>query len=318
MRPRKIIQRSIVALIGAGLIVCALLRVATNMLLFPSWRGISKNLAVCPAEAARHWGHYCGNLRQSHSFAFSEIGVPSINGYQLPGWLIESAQNGEGPARGVIFLVHAGGSDRREGTRYIDFLLREHLDVVTFDLGCHGEAPCPVPGLTYGDRESRDVSSVYRYLIGRYDTVFAMGTSVGAAAILTALPEMSQLSGAIVENPLISFQRLIIDTPASRSVPRWFTNTLVTVTEFRGRFDGLANPMTSLKLVNKATIYFIHSKQDTVVPYQHTEELAAAYAGPKTVWISDRGEHTAIWEADPGLYEAKLSAFLRPTPNPKG
>jgi uncharacterized protein len=311
---RKILQRSAIVLISVGVLFCALLWFATNMLLFPSWRGVSKNLAVCPAEAARYWGQYCGNLRRSHSFAFSEIRVPSINGYQIPGWLIESAQIGAGPARGVIFLVHAGGSDRREGTRYVHFLLSEHLDVVTFDLGCHGEAPCPVPGLTYGDRESRDAFSVYRYLIQRYDTVFAMGTSVGAAAILTALPDMPHLAGAIAENPLISFQRLMTDTSASRSTPRWFINTLVGVTEFRGRFDGLVNPMTSLKLVNKTPIYFIHSKQDTIVPYQQTEELAAVYGGPKTVWISDKGDHTAIWDADPTEFEARLRTFLRPIP----
>jgi uncharacterized protein len=38
--------------------------------------------------------------------------------------------------------------------------------------------------------------------------------------------------------------------------------------------------------------------------YQQTEELAAVYAGPKTVWISDKGDHTAIWDADPMEFEA--------------
>ncbi len=87
------------------------------------------------------------------------------------------------------------------------------------DVGCDGEAPCPLPGLTYGQRESRDVLSAYLFLTSRYDKVLAMGSSVGAASILVALPEMPKLKGVIAENPMASFQKLIAESPAARSIP---------------------------------------------------------------------------------------------------
>src|SRR6266851_4258237 len=124
-----------------------------------------------------------------------------------------------GPAEGAIMLIHGGGSDRRELTRHVRFYLGRHLDVVTLDVGCDGEAPCPVPGLTYGQRESRDVLSAYLFLTSRYDKVLAMGSSVGAASILVALPEMPKLKGVIAENPMASFQKLIAESPAARSIP---------------------------------------------------------------------------------------------------
>ncbi|MEW5855397.1 MAG: alpha/beta hydrolase, partial [Myxococcota bacterium] len=123
---------------------------ASNQLLFPVWRGVSKDLSRCEPETAKYWGESCGNLRETRAFQFTEVRIPSMNGYDLPGWLVGTAANGMGPAQGAIMLVHGGGADRREGTRFVRFFLARSLDVLTFDLGCHGEAPCPVPGLTYG------------------------------------------------------------------------------------------------------------------------------------------------------------------------
>jgi pimeloyl-ACP methyl ester carboxylesterase len=282
----------------------------TNQLLFPSWKGTTKDLAACTAELAAHWGPSCGNLRSTHELELREVRVRSLNGYDMPGWLIGAEANGMGPAQGAIMLIHGGGSDRREVTRHVRHFLRRHLDVLTLDLGCHGEAPCPVPGLTYGHRESRDVLSAYLHLAGKYDRVMAMGSSVGAASILIALPGMPGLAAVIAENPMASFQRLITETPASRSVPGWLNRAFMGFTMLRGRFDGLLSAENALRLAKGTPIFFIHSKRDGLVPYQQTQELADLYGGPKTVWLPDNGDHGAIWDADHADYERKLTAFL--------
>lgn len=282
---------------------------ASSQLLSPSFRGLTK-LSVCKPETAKYFGEGCGNLRDTHQFKFSEIQIPTVNGYALPGWLIKTADNGMEPARGVIMLVPAGGSDRREETRYIQFFLSQKLDVLTFDLGCQGEAPCPVPGMTYGDRESRDVFSAYLYLTERYEKVYAMGTSVGAASILVALPEMPKLAGVIAENPMASFQRLIKEAPESKSMPSRATDLMINLAMMRGRFDGLLSPKNSLPLTKKTPIFFIHSKVDKVVSHQQTQDLADLYTGPKTVWFPEKGDHAAIWDADHAGYEKRVADFL--------
>lgn len=207
-------------------------------------------------------------------------------------------------------LVHSGGGDRREETRYVRFFLEQKLDVLAFDLGCHGEAPCPVRGMTYGHRESRDVLSAYLYLTRTYDTVYAMGTSVGAAAILIALPEMPDLAGVVADSAMVSFQRLIREAPEAQSMPGWGTDLLMGLTMLRGRFDGRLSAKSSLRLVNTTPILFVHSKDDEVVSYRQTQELAAAYAGPKTVWISESGSHAAVWDGNRSAYQKRLSDFL--------
>jgi uncharacterized protein len=307
---RKLIWAAIIVLVLLFALLGGGLWFASDQLLSPSFRGVTRDLSVCKPETAKYWGEGCGNLRDTHQFKFSEVQVPTVNGYDLPGWFVKAADNGMEPAQGVIMLVHAGGSDRREETRYIQFFLSQKLDVLTSDLGCHGEAPCPVPGMTYGHRESRDVLSAYLYLTDRYEKVYAIGSSVGAASILIALPEMPKLAGVIAENPIPSFQQLIREAPESQSMPGGGTELLINLAMMRGKFDGLLSPENSLRLVKTTPIFFIHSKGDKIVSYQRTQELADVYTGPKTVWFPEKGEHAAIWDADHADYEKRVTDFL--------
>ncbi|TGM03784.1 alpha/beta hydrolase [Leptospira barantonii] len=294
-------------------ILCAGLWSASNQLLFPSWHGVVKDLSVCKQEAETHWGKGCGNLRATKEFEFEEIKILSINGYELPGWRIETQKNGFPRSQGAILLVHGGGSDRREMTRHIRFFLKNKLDVLTFDLGCHGDAPCSVEGLTYGHRESRDVFSAYLYLLKKYKKVYAMGSSIGAGSILIALPQMPKLKAVIAENPMESFQRLIFDSPEAQSAPKKFVQAMIDLSMLRGRFDGLLSPKNSLRLENGVPIYFIHSQKDRVVSYRQTQELFDLYDGPKTIWLPDFGDHGTIRDINPEEYEQKLSHFLMRT-----
>jgi len=284
---------------------------ASGQLLAPSFKGLTKDFAVCSPETEKYFGTNCGNLRTTKQFAFDEVSIPSTNGYDLGGWLVTAAANQHTPAKGAIMLVHAGGSDRREDTRYIDFYLQQGLDVLTFDMSCSGESPCKTGGLTYGQRESRDVLSAYLYLTKKYEKVYAMGSSVGAASILIALPQMPQLAGVIAENPYVSFDRLVKEAKESKSLPAWAVDSMLSLAMIRGKFDAQQNPKTSLELASKTPLFFIHSKADTNTPYAQTQELLNAYPGPKTAWFPEQGEHALVWNTNQAAYEAEVGHFLK-------
>ena len=82
----------------------------------------------------------------------------------------------------------------------------------------------------------------------------------------------------------------------------------------RGRFDGLMSPERSVRLSKTTPVFFIHSMRDGVAPPQQTQALAEAYAGPKTAWFPDKGDHGAIWDVDHADYDQRLTAFLNGTP----
>lgn len=283
---------------------------SSSQLLSPSFQGLTRDFEECKEEAEEAFGPACGNLRKTGEFAFSEVSVPSVNGYELPGWLVRTAENSRGESKGAIMLVPAGGSDRREMTRHVEFYLDQGLDVLTFDLSCQGEAPCKVKGLSYGERESRDVFSAYSYLTDRYESVYAMGSSVGATSILIALPAMPELKAAVIENPYVSFERLIKEAKEAQSMPEWAVSNMIGLTESRGKFDAQQSPINSLAFAKSTPLFFIHSKADANTPYTQTEELFEAYSGPKSAWYPEEGEHSLIQNADKQTYEAKIADFL--------
>lgn len=284
---------------------------ASNQILFPKWKGITQNFSECSHEGELAWGSFCGNIRLTKEYRFKEITFLSMNGYELPGWLVGARDNGVLNEKGVVLLVHGGGSDRREVTRLIPMFLKEGLDVVSFDLSCHGEAPCVVPGLSFGIRESRDILSAYFYLSKRYQNILMYGNSVGASSLLITLPMLTNLKGIIVENPMISFEKLIFDAPESSSLPKWMVNILIGLVEVRGKFDTLMSPENSLPLVGNVPILFIHSKEDLIVSYQHSEKLMSLYLGPKELWITELGSHGKVWDANSVEYETKVRNFIR-------
>ncbi|PJZ85567.1 alpha/beta hydrolase [Leptospira harrisiae] len=290
---------------------------ASHQILFPEWKGITKDFSDCNSEGEKIWGKFCGNIRLTKSYRFQEVSIPSLNGYDLPGWLVPAHDNGILVQKGVILLVHGGGADRRELTRFLPFYLSQGFDVLSFDLSCHGEAPCRIPGLSFGNRESRDVLSAYLYLSQKYNHILMMGSSVGASSILISLPFLERVKGVILENPMLSFNRLILDAPESAALPSWMVRTLIELVTSRGKFDTLLSPENSLPLARNVPLLIIHSRKDSVVPYQHSISLAKLYSGPVQVWFPDLGSHGSVWEANQLEYETIVREFLRRNMNGK-
>lgn len=284
---------------------------ASGQILKPSFKGVT-DFVTCAPETEEFFGKQCGNLRNTEQYKFSEVKMTSENG-ELPGWLIKTADNGRGQSDGVIMLVHAGGSDRRQMTKLIDQYLDQKLDVLTFDMSCQGEAPCNRAGITYGERESRDVIAAYNFLLKQHDRVYAMGTSVGAAAVLIALPDMPKLAGAIAENPPANFKRLLKEAPEAQSMPAWFTDALASLAMWRGGFDGEKNAEEAMTQAKDAPIFFMHSKKDKTIAPAQTEDISAAYTGPKIIWLAEDGEHSGLWDTNRDTYKQKVTSFLQTT-----
>jgi len=96
-------------------------------------------------------------------------------------------------------------------------------------------------------------------------------------------------------------------------MPRWGIELLMQVAMMRGRFDGLLSPATSLSLATTTPILFIHSKQDKVVSFKQTQDLAGVYRGPKTVWLAESGEHSTVWNVNRVQHEKQIADFLSST-----
>jgi uncharacterized protein len=282
---------------------------ASSQILHPPGPGDIGKISGCREPSRAVWGDDCGRLTKRPDIDKQEMTFQSQNGYTLAGWRLRGSSSG--PSDKVLLYIPGGGSDRREASRYVDLALSLGYDLVAIDPACQGLSSCSKPGLSYGARESVDILSVVSKLKQNYTHIVVMGSSVGAASILIALPELD-VAGIIAENPMSSLWQLLRDAPEARDMPDWAITLLVQLTSWRGDFPFEPDALSAISRGDRVPVLLIHSKADQIVPPTHSERLAHAYPGRVTVWISEHGGHGAVWNADPTQYEVKVRDFLAP------
>lgn len=302
----------------------------TSQALYPGWQ--TKDLSVCPDHRIEGWGEACGNLRDQTRLKFEDVLLPTPRGYSVPAWYLSALENrgvlpaspGAGayrcpsPGRCAAFFVHGGGADRREGYRFAPYFLGRGFDFYMPDLVCHGEAACMRRGLSFGVREHLDALSVYNVLKdgGRYDVIIPIGTSVGGISILMALPEMIGVSAVVVENPMYSVRRFVLETKrAPAFFPPWYREFLYILLSLRGGFDATDGAAAGLRRAGESganvPVFLLHGTADDLIPLAHTREMYEEYKGPKELRIVEGAPHARLWNADPGEYERQLDLFFR-------
>lgn len=148
---------------------------------------------------------------------FEEVHFPAADGLRLAGWFIPGAARN----RATVLLVHGLHWNRLgntasdmlaglDGATPVDLmrlayaLHQDGFNVFTFDLRNHGQSAA-MPPVTMGLHEARDVMGALTYLESRADVspehVGAIGFSIGANALLYALPQTDGLKAAILVQP---------------------------------------------------------------------------------------------------------------------
>jgi pimeloyl-ACP methyl ester carboxylesterase len=304
-----------IALIALLLIGAGVWFFATSLML-PSWR--EDGIGHCEGYRRDTYGPACGNLAVNHLFKYVDVQLPTSRGYALPGWYVPHAANPgpdvglAAPSKSAVFYIHGAGSDRREGFKYLQYFLGRGFDVYLFDYICHGEAPCPVRGLSFGEREHKDVVDIIAYVKSRHAHVYGMATSMGAASLLMALPEAPPIDAVVVENPLFSFQRIVFESAAAPPyLPAWFRQLTIALTLRRAHFSGEQSPARALRgFVSPMPIVFLHSKMDKLVPYTHSVDLHAEYQGPKHLELFDTGRHARLWLTHEERFRQLLDTYF--------
>lgn len=150
---------------------------------------------------------------------YEEINFPARDGVRLAGWFIPAVNNGRHGA--TLILVHGWSWNRLgtmaedtlaslNGSAPVDFLRLAHslhhdgFNLLIFDLRNHGESAA-TPPVTFGWQEANDVLGAVDYVRTRTDVaphrLGAIGFSMGANAVLYAIPQTERLQAAVVVQP---------------------------------------------------------------------------------------------------------------------
>ncbi len=158
---------------------------------------------------------------QDKGIPFENVQFPAQDGLRVSGWFVPSStETKRGGA--TIVLAHGwqwnrvgfdGGNlfSNVTGSEAVDLLqliADLHVDgynVLTIDLRNHGESATAHP-VTFGQSEAKDILGALAYLHSREDVnsnrIGAMGFSIGANAILFALPQTELVTSALLVQPM--------------------------------------------------------------------------------------------------------------------
>ena len=253
------------------------------------------------------------------SLAVEEVVAPGPLG-DLPGWRFP----GEGDAADDwVVLVHGRGATRAETLRGVDVVVGEtgrSALVVTYrnDPG----APASPDGFGhFGDTEWLDLQAWLGWLEEVADPAsvtlygFSQGGSV-VGACLRRCEDTDEVTGAILDSPLLSMHATLELQAAGRDVPDPLIGPLLAATKavatLRGGPDfARLEHVEALAELDLPLLVF-HGRDDATVPVEPSQELAAA--DPAQVhFVPHDGDHVRAWNVDADGYTEAVVTFLRRT-----
>ena len=150
---------------------------------------------------------------------YEEVHFPARDGVRIASWFIPASNDTRKGA--TLILVHGWPWNRlgtmsedtistMNGSSPVDFLRLAHslhqegFNLLMFDMRNHGES-ASAPPVTFGLQEANDVLGAVDYVCARTDVaadrVGAIGFSMGANAVLYAIPQAEAIRAAVAVQP---------------------------------------------------------------------------------------------------------------------
>lgn len=242
----------------------------------------------------------------SADFPVEAVQIPGAGESTLHGWLAYGK-----PGGGVVLLVHSMRSNRLEMLSRARFLKERGYSVLFIDLQAHGETAGE--RITFGLKESENIEASVAFLRQTFpgERIGALGTSLGAAAIVLAWQDL-RLDAVILES-----LHPTIDEAVNNRLKLHFGNYGSVLLPLLLRqlsfyldtpMDAL-NPITRIDNIN-APLLLIAGTHDAHTTQPETERLYAAARTPKELWIVPGAGHFNMHTYAGREYEQRITGFL--------
>ena len=238
--------------------------------------------------------------------------------------IIDPAPAGSSPAA-TIFVLHGAYGQSRDMEKTASLLAAGGYRAVLVDLRGHGRSTGE--RITYGVRESQDLSQVIDFLAARglvSGEIGAYGFSFGAATAIQLAGRDRRVRVVVAVAPFSSLEAasghlMRSKLPGAKyyATDQWVNRTLAEAGR-QGGFDyRQANPAAALANTD-ARVLLIHGAADDIVkPYHSTELYRAAYGRSNVVFIEGAGHNDLAADAT-GVAAAKgrdwFDRWLKPAP----
>ena len=203
----------------------------------------------------------------------------------------------------VIYL-HANSSSRVEGINFKRYLLRNDINICTFDF--EGSGYSEGEYISLGFHEKHQVKNVVDF-VEKYPGVGEIGLwgrSMGAATTLIYASMDERIKAIVVDSPFSDFRRVAKEMCLAQvNVPGFLIEGAISIIgKSVYKKNGMKiNEIKAIEAVRNCHIpvIFIHAKDDDIVKFQHSIDLFQNYAG------SDKELKEVV-----GGHNGKRSTFL--------
>ena len=250
-------------------------------------------------------------VRQSIGDAPAELAVRKVqfgsrSGATIQGWFIPGRKNA-----GAIVLMHGVRANRLSMLDRARFLSKDGFAVLLFDFQAHGESSGE--HITFGYLESRDAQAAVDFMRNNApgEKIGVIGVSMGGAATLLASPPLDV--DAIVLEMVYPTINQAVSNRLTMRVGAWGTVlTPLLLWQLKPRLGVSADALMPIEKVGSITIpkLFIVGAQDQHTTLEESEQMFAAAAEPKELWIVEGAKHTDLHSEKTQEYEQRVLGFF--------
>lgn len=218
---------------------------------------------------------------------YEEITFTTPDGVKLRGWLIRSNDNGR-----TVLYCHGNAGNIGDRMPKLKILRELGLNVFIFDYRGYGESE----GKPSEEGVYLDARAAYDHLTGRPDIdkdhIAVYGVSLGGAVAID-LAVNRKIAGMVIDSSFTSAREM-----AQRLYP--FLPSFF----MKARFDSASKVKDT-----RVPKLFLHSREDTVVPFAIGEKLFRAAAEPKE-FVEVKGPHGESNAYDAAVFREAMKTFF--------
>ena len=228
----------------------------------------------------------------SIGLAYEDVQIPVAEGH-IHGWWLPHAA----PDAKTALVLHGNASNVADTLNWAQPLLAAGLSALVIDYRGYGRSSGPFPNES---RAYADAAAAWAYLVETRgipaNDIVIFGHSIGGAIAIDLAYHQPQAAGLIVQASFTSMTAMMEHVGYSRIVPKWLLHQ---------RFDSI----TKIASVSPPLL-LIHGLEDTTVPARMSEELQAAAAAPKQLWLVAEANHNDIANIAKEQYSQAFSEWL--------
>lgn len=252
-----------------------------------------------------------------HLSGAESVWFNSKDGTRLHGWFIPArpaeepvSQTASDPKSPTILHVHGNAGNILSHIWFTEYLPAAGFNLFIFDFRGYGQSE--------GRARSRrplieDTDAALEYLLARRevdpDRIGVYGQSLGGAIALNVMADRAQISAAVIESSFASWRDMAACAIGGGHAPGVLCRALAALL-----IPDTCRPDRAIARISRP-ILLIHGDADSIIPVEHSRQLAAASNGSATLVELPGGDHNSLRDSHPHVEQLVIEFFnnhLRP------